>query len=385
MARKTKKRTHVQISEEDMDKIPKSMIFKMGSKKGGSVAASPAAQHALAQLVRDLRCAMEPHTAGKLRERKGNKLKDFVTMAGPLGVSHLMILTQSEGGMTSLRMARVPRGPTLHFKVSQYSLIKDVRKFVRAPKSSSGNLYKEPPLLVMNNFSLKSDDATNPHETLVTQMFQNMFPPISAQNTKIPSLKRVVMLNRDKETGTIEFRHYAIDTRPVDVSRGVKKLSKLKHKLRKKVPNLSQKKDMADYLLDPDAAAFTSDSDMSEIEEDAVVDLNPNEEEMEVEEGPTKKAVKLVEIGPRLTLDLVKIEDGICEGKVLHHAYVKKSQAEIRQLEKRHSAAAKMKAHRKSEQEANIKAKGSKGGRMARGKEKSQTAGGDADNQSDDE
>lgn len=386
--RKSKKRTHVQISEEDMDKIPKSMIFKMGSKKVGSVAASPASQHALTQLVRDTRCAMEPHTAGKLRERKGNKLRDFVTMAGPLGVSHLMVFTKGESGMTSLRMARVPRGPTLHFKVSQYSLIKDVRKFVRSPKSNDGKLYKQPPLLVMNNFSLKSEDATNPHETLVTQMFQNMFPPLSAQDTRIPSIRRVVMLNKDKETGSIEFRHYAIDTRPVDVTRGVKKLTKLKYKLRKKVPNLSKKQDMADYLLDPDAGAFTSDSDMSEVEEDAIVDLNPDDDdEMPLEEGPSKRAVKLVEIGPRMTLDLIKIEDGVCSGKVLHHTRIKKSAAEIKKLEKRHSTAAKIKADRKAEQEANVQAKTEKKGRMARGKEKAKLKGedGEDEDEGDDE
>lgn len=192
------------------------------------------------------------------------------------------------------------------------------------------------------------------------------------------------MLNKDKETGSIEFRHYAIDTRPVDVTRGVKKLTKLKHKLRKKIPNLSKKQDMADYLLDPDAGAFTSDSDMSEVEEDAIVDLNPDDDdEMPLEEGPSKRAVKLVEIGPRMTLDLIKIEDGVCSGKVLHHTRIKKSEAEIKKLEKRHSSAAKIKADRKAEQLANVKAKTEKKGRMARGKEKAKLKGDDGDEENE--
>jgi ribosome biogenesis protein SSF1/2 len=32
-------------------------------------------------------------------------------------------------------------------------------------------------------------------------------------------------------------------------------------------------------------------------------------------------AIRLVELGPRLQLQLIKIEDGFCEGKVLFHEY----------------------------------------------------------------
>lgn len=38
---------------------------------------------------------------------------------------------------------------------------------------------------------------------------------------------------------------------------------------------------------------------------------------------------RLVEIGPRLTLKLLKVEEGICDGEVLHHAYITKTPEEI--------------------------------------------------------
>ena len=41
---------------------------------------------------------MEPFTASKLRMRKQNVLKDFVNVAGPLGVTHFMIFNQTDAG-----------------------------------------------------------------------------------------------------------------------------------------------------------------------------------------------------------------------------------------------------------------------------------------------
>jgi ribosome biogenesis protein SSF1/2 len=40
-------------------------------------------------------------------------------------------------------------------------------------------------------------------------------------------------------------------------------------------------------------------------------------------------AIRLSEIGPRLKLKLIKIEEGVCEGQVLFHELVKGSQTEI--------------------------------------------------------
>lgn len=95
--------------------------------------------HSLTQLVRDMRNVMQPHTAIKLRERKSNKLKDFVVMAGPLNVSHLLVFSQSESGTTQLRLGRMSRGPTITFKVENYSLAKDVRRILKHPNQSQKN------------------------------------------------------------------------------------------------------------------------------------------------------------------------------------------------------------------------------------------------------
>lgn len=66
-------------------------------------------------------------------------------MAGPLGVTHMILFSRTETG-ANLRIARTPRGPTLHFKLHSYSLSKDVKNHQKAPKDSL-NDFLNPPLV----------------------------------------------------------------------------------------------------------------------------------------------------------------------------------------------------------------------------------------------
>ena len=38
---------------------------------------------------------------------------------------------------------------------------------------------------------------------------------------------------------------------------------------------------------------------------------------------------RLTEIGPRLSLQLVKIQEGMCEGDILHHEFIVKTESEM--------------------------------------------------------
>lgn len=349
------------------------MVIKVGDAK-------KEATHSLTQLVRDFRMIMQPHTASRLRERKANRLKDFVVMAGPLGVSHMFLFSQSENNNTFLRVARTPRGPTLHFKVNSYSLCKDVRRTVRNYKSPKSD-YINPPLLVMNGFSASK---TSDKDALLTSMFQNMFPPINAQSTRVSSIRRVLMLNRLPDSDRIEIRHYAIETKVVDTSKPIKKLSSVKSNLRKRLPNMAGATDIADYLLDPSAGGYTSES---EVEEDSTVQVTRNvvnAKSRTQADQSQKRAVKLVEIGPRLELELRKIEEGLAEGKVLYHSYIHKSKKEAAALEQRHKERKAAKEKRRQEQLENVRRKkeeaAAKGSRTKRGLEKAKKLqGGDDD------
>jgi hypothetical protein len=138
--RRTKKRTHVgakNVPASQASRAPKSMVIRIGA---GDVGPS------VSQLVKDVRLMMEPGTAARLKERRANRLRDYLTMAGPLGVSHLMLFSRSESGNTNMRLAITPRGPTLHFHVEKYSLCKDVRKSMKHPRGG-GKEYLTSPLV----------------------------------------------------------------------------------------------------------------------------------------------------------------------------------------------------------------------------------------------
>merc|ERR1719334_1868857 len=65
-----------------------------------------------------------------------------------------------------------------------------------------------------------------------------------------------------------------------------------------------------------------------------------------------KSSVRLVELGPRITMELLKIEEGMLDGEVLYHKHVGKSDAERKEIKKK-----KEKLARKAEQEKNVKRK----------------------------
>lgn len=364
----------MQQTTEDLKQIPKSMVIRVGQ--------TSLSNHSLNQLVKDFRQIMQPHTALKLRERKSNKLKDFVVMCGPLGVSHLFIFTQSEKtGNVSLKISRTPQGPTITFQVENYSLDKDIKNYLKRPKSINKEDLLSPPLLVLNGFNTmrnkKKDNAEKDDEAnvekVVVSMFQNIFPPLNPARTQLNTIKRVFMINKDQETGEISMRHYFIDVREVEISKNLKRLYRAKQSLNKAVPNLHRKEDISSLILDHDVGAYTSESEIDDESIVKVVDTKdiktskPPAAKKEQDEGaalpsqsnepiatPRKKAVKLTELGPRLTLKLVKIEEGICSGRVLHHEFVQKSSVEIKALEKKHLEKMRLKEQRKKEQEANI-------------------------------
>lgn len=55
--------------------------------------------------------------------------------------------------------------------------------------------------------------------------------------------KRCVLMNYNPETKLIDFRHYAITSVPVGLSKGVKKI------VQSKVPDLSNLNDIDEFLL----------------------------------------------------------------------------------------------------------------------------------------
>lgn len=395
--KRTKKRTHVgakggqdkTVSANAVAREPKSMVIRIGAGEVGP---------SVSQLVKDVRLMMEPGTAARLKERRGNRLRDYITMSGPLAVSHLMLFSRSESGNTNMRLAVTPRGPTLHFRVEKYSLCKDVKKALKHPKGG-GKEYLTAPLLVMNNFTSpphkegdkpESKNKVPRHlESLTTTMFQSLFPPINPQKTPLSSIRRVLLLNReidpeDDSSYIINLRHYAITTKKTGLSRPLRRLAAAERvlhqgtdkKTKSSLPNLGKLEDVADFMIGGENGEgyMTDATSGSEVETDAEVEMlesttrkvlnNKARQRAKAAEGKDvaapgveKRAVKLVELGPRMKLRMTKVEEGVCNGKVMWHEYIHKTAAELKEMDKVWAQRRAEKEARKKIQKENVERK----------------------------
>jgi len=286
---------------EALGPVPKSFVFRRG-----------VVGESLKKLVQDMRHVMMPETALHLRERKVNTLKDFVHAAVELDVTHLLCFSTSNGtGNSFLRIGRVPHGPTLTFAVEEYSLALDVQNLrsrsVRAMGPDSPEL-RTAPLVVLNNFNSGGQAI---HLASVT--LQNMFPAINLDTIRLRECRRVVLFHYDAESETILFRHYIITAAPSGINRNLRRIVQ-----NKDVPleKLSQSRDIADYVLGPAAASESEASDMEDckvalpqdfVGKGNVAAATPNE----------RSTIRLIEVGPRMTLRLVRVQEQLFDGAVL--------------------------------------------------------------------
>ena len=171
----------------------------------------------------------------------------------------------------------------------------------------------------------------------------------------LSACKRVILFNL-KDDNTIEFRHYGLSARQRQINRTIKKLTN-----KNKVPNLSGYNDIADFILhgqrrqssNPDYGAYSSESEIDDLPGSKIT----LPEDYQDRKKNTNVALRLHELGPRLNMSLVKIEEGFCRGNVVHHEFIKKSPAEIKKQLDSLKNKRELKEKRKKEQEENVKRK----------------------------
>lgn len=359
--------------------VPQSMVIRMGA---GNVGTS------ITQLAADFREVVQPHTAARLKERKSNRLRDYTTMAGPLGVTHLFLFSRSETGNVHLRFALHPRGPTLQFRIDDYVLAKDIQHAQKHSRAGWKEAFESPPLLVQHGMvSPDTDKDRNPEmrqlETLTQNMFNAMFPVITPSTTKLEKIKRILLLKRERQadgTFVVNLRHYAITQRSTGISKSIRRFDAAEQRKREKkgaaLPNLGKLEDMADYILDPADGGYISASE-TELDTDNEVEvvqttarrvLSKKEMEKlrngEKKDQPArprtnieKRAIKLVELGPRMKLRLVKVEEGQCEGKVMWNEFVTKTKEEEKELNSKWEEKRTLREERKQQQKENVEKK----------------------------
>ncbi|CBZ53601.1 hypothetical protein NCLIV_033880 [Neospora caninum Liverpool] len=407
-------------------------------------------------LVQDLRMLMSPYCSSRLREKRSNKLKDFVAVSSLLGVTHLQAVSQTEAGVY-LKVAQLPNGPTLTFQVSKFTLMKDVRKAAGLKARNDARDFRSPALLLFSGGGAGDkrtkkkaenlDDAARaslgPHdvELLVTKMMKNVFPAIDVQTVPLSECRRVALYRRQhtsaspsltsKTCFTYQFRQYAIVRRAAGVTSGVRRLveaasrpaverkifkslgireatqqrerereARARARLQGEEPSdgdasederqtrLKRRDlDICDITLNREGRGGSGFSDSEAEEEETLVEFDSRtakatcpaaartnqphgglnallsscaegnlredkkkrerddsdeEAEGEAEEGSRdemwKMAISLVELGPRMELQLVKIEEDVCAGKVLYHHFISKTPEELRMLKAKEAA-----------------------------------------------
>ncbi|CAF0790146.1 unnamed protein product [Adineta ricciae] len=330
-ARNARRKLPPNFETDEVRRAPHVLVFKRGVSVGNNVK----------ELIRDMRRVMEPFTAPNLKVSRKNALKDFIAISNHFHVTHLMTFSKTQLS-TYMRLIRVPRGPTLNFRIRRFTHSRDIVSALKRPQTFPKQ-FEHAPLLVMNGFQ---DDAI--HIKLIATMFQNMFPSINVTNVDLSTIKRCVLLSLDPVNGLVEFRHYNIKIAPSGISRAAKKL------LQGKVPDLSKFNDISDFMYREGNASESEDESMGNDENEVILSQQLRSR------GNLKSnqsAIRLTEIGPRMTLELVKIEDGLCDGEVLYHTHISKTSEEVAELRQRTIEKKRLKEQRKREQEENVKRK----------------------------
>lgn len=246
----------------------------------------------------------------------------------------------------------------------------------------------------MNNFTSPTTDSDSNKkiprhlESLVTTIFQSLFPPISPQTTPLTSIRRVMLLNRepakeDDGTYTLNLRHYAITTKATGLSKPLRRLNAAEKVLNSQksgkskkggLPNLGKMEDIADYMIGGDGEGYMTDATSgSEVDTDAEVevvetrakkilskrqkDRMRDSKSKNGRSGVEKRAVKLVELGPRMKLRMTKVEEGVCNGKIMWHEYINKTKEEVKEMDKKWEQRRQEKEARKNIQKENVEKK----------------------------
>jgi len=197
----------------------------------------------------------------------------------------------------------------------------------------------------LNNFGSSEEQ----HVKLMKVTFQHMFPSINVKTVKLAECRRVVLFQLRKDDGMVEMRHYSITANPVGINKNLKKI------ISGRLPNLSELKDVSEFLTGNAGAVYPmSDSEA----EDETTHVHLAQKYIGRGNNTSQKsAMKLVELGPRMTLELFKVERGVCEGDVLYHKDIHKTAEEATQIKQKLDAATALKKERKAIQAANVERK----------------------------
>lgn len=306
--KRKKTKTHVPMSELEIDAVPKSVVLKRSSLSID-----------MKLLESEIRAMMGPYTALNLKESTKVTLKDINNTATNFGAKNLVFLSEKEN-RNYLRFALSPKGPTFTFQIKSFSLEKDLVKTDKV--KSAGLVGLGAPFCVVSNLENFGNRKVS---ELLGNMLGGLFPKKSLLSRK--NIKRVVMFHYNEEEEQLEVRNYTI--------------------LKTQTGVFSQ---ISDLLKGKDFD-FSKFNDAGELFASAAPPSNEQtDEEMKVK-------LNLNEVGPRISLKLLKVEEGLMSGEVLYHALIQKSDSEREALRIKAAEKAETKRRNRETQENNVRRK----------------------------
>ncbi|KAI9627249.1 hypothetical protein H4Q26_017481 [Puccinia striiformis f. sp. tritici PST-130] len=279
-------------SPDEMAKRKKNRTHKKG-KEAATAAAATSTKSPKSFIIKSTRAHHTSASATRSPHHSTSLnllVKDFRKVMEPNTASHL-------------------RGPTLTFKILRFSLMIDILnadKHARSP----GAEFKTEPLLVQT--------------------------------------RRVVLLSYNPTTRTIDFRHFLITVKPIGEG-GPGSTASSSGFTGDRSEN-TEDGNQSDY---DGLSSEGEDESEGEEAEDRRVQLPQNY----LGRGNiknTKKAIRLKEIGPRMELGLIKIEQGLA---VEMYYIMNSSKGEDQKIKKKIKEKETLKSKRKKEQEENVKKK----------------------------
>lgn len=383
-----------QPDQELSSSIPRSLVLKRG--RVGIY---------LKKLIKEMRILLYPFCAINLKEKNSNKMKDFLSLVDIYGFSHMFAFTNTEKN-SYLKLAKLPSGPTITFKINKYCLAGDIFRENENDGKALIKLFNHTPICILNGFNNLHSKDKQPYD-IVSTMLQSVFPPIDLNQLKSEQAKKSIFFSVDynkKGEPEVEMRHFYIEQEKASTKKTISNILNLKKQ------DLSGFTNIADYILKQSGYTDVSDNEENDKNEEndeenqkismkdkgkvTIIEKNVNsllsffqneenekkgKEENEANEvekeknGKYKKKekenkktkevyekqmkVKLIEVGPRLSLRLVKIEEGFFKGNVAYHSLVKRSKKEILEKSKELKEKNAEKQRRREEQEANVKRK----------------------------
>jgi len=252
------------------------------------------------ELVLNIKKMLIPNIVNNVQVKRYNKLKDLLNVAGVLGITFFWICTQSELGV-KLRLIRVPHGPSLTFRIEKFSLSRNIISFQKKPEILNGHFNY--PLVILNNFS------KDENHQIISTMFQNIFPTLKIRKVNLSDCNRACLFDYNAKNEIIQIRHYKIKNSHISLNKKINNIIE-----GKKIPNMKNYLDISQYF--ENSTIGTSESETENFKHAPL--LLSNEKSDVIKNGVSKSAICLKELGPRISLRLLKVENKMKLGRILY-------------------------------------------------------------------